>query len=208
MPNEKPSFAERLYRLRARWEDRRMGGISVDARKPSRFAAQGAEATQSSDYRCLDRLFRREVPLTRDDVLLDVGCGEGRVLTYLRLHRCRAKLIGIELDPAVAETARQRTASCPDIEILAGDILQSPELLARVTVFYLFNPFNGKIFSKFVAALERTAVQPVRLVYLFDYYAGYLDGRPGWTQLAKSTLPRAGAEDAPYSVYRFDPKAR
>mgnify|MGYP003298133557 CR=1 FL=1 len=98
----------RQHRLRTRQDDCRMGGISVEERKPSRFAAQGAEAVQSSDYRCLDHIFAHHLPLTEQDTLLDVGCVEGRVLTYLHLQGCRAKLTGIELDPEVAETARRR----------------------------------------------------------------------------------------------------
>ncbi len=34
-----------LYRLRAAWEDRRIGGGSMEEIRPSRFRAQGAEAT-------------------------------------------------------------------------------------------------------------------------------------------------------------------
>lgn len=195
----------RQHRLRTRQDDCRMGGISVEERKPSRFAAQGAEAVQSSDYRCLDHIFAHHLPLTEQDTLLDVGCGEGRVLTYLHLQGCRAKLTGIELDPEVAETARRRVQGT-DIEVYSGDILQADALLAQTTVFYLFNPFNGKIFSKFVAKLEKTLRHPIRMAYLFDYYAEYLAGRPGWQRLAKERFRRPGADDAHYSVWQFTPQ--
>ena len=208
MANEKKSFAAWLYQLRTRWEDRRLGGISVDETKPSRFQALGAEATQSSDYRCLDRIFKTHVPLTSADVLLDVGCGEGRVLTYLYLHKAKCRLLGVELDPDVTATAQQRVADCPGIEIRCANILEAQDLMQQVTVYYLFNPFNGKIFSKFIQALEKQVPHPIRLVYLFDYYAGYLDGRPGWTKTAGETFQRKGGEEATYSVYRFDPAAK
>lgn len=208
MSKQKFSLAGWLYRIRARWEDRRIGGISVEETKPSRFSAQGAEATQSSDYRCLDRIFKTYVPLSESDVLLDVGCGEGRVLTYLYLHKAKCRLMGVELDPDVAETARRRVAHCPGIEIRCANILDAADLIQTVTVYYLFNPFNGKIFSKFVAALEKQAPHPIRLVYLFDYYAAYLDGRPGWSKLAGESFRRKGGEEATYSVYRFDPAQR
>ena len=205
MANEKMNLAGWLYKLRADWEDRRLGGVSVDVRKPSRFAAEGAEATQSSDYRCLDRIFRTHVPLTAQDVLLDVGCGEGRVLTYLYLHKAKCRLMGVELDPEVTATAQKRVEGCPGIDIRCANILQARDLMQQVTVYYLFNPFNGKIFSKFVAALEKEVPHPIRMVYLFDYYAAYLDGRPGWTRLAGETFQRTGGEQASYSVYAFDP---
>ncbi len=206
--HHKRPLAQRLYALRARWEDRRLGGISVEQRKPSRFAAQGAEAVQSSDYRALDRIFRRHIRLTAQDVLVDVGCGEGRVLTYLAGRGCKARLVGVELDPQVAGTARSRTRDCPGVEILCADILDdsTTELLRQGTVYYLFNPFNGKIFSKFIARLEKTAPHTVRLAYLFDYYAGYLEGRPGWQKLAGESFARPGADDAQYSVWQYSPQ--
>ncbi|MBQ7858650.1 MAG: class I SAM-dependent methyltransferase [Faecalibacterium sp.] len=193
--------------LRTQQDDCRMGGISVEQRKPSRFAALGAEAVQSSDYRCLDHIFTHHLPLTEQDTLLDVGCGEGRVLTYLHLQGCKARLAGIELDPEVAETARRRVQGT-DIAVHCGNILDADELLAQTTVFYLFNPFNGKIFSKFVAKLEKTMRHPIRMAYLFDYYAEYLADRPGWQRLAKEQFARPGADDAHYSVWQFVPQGK
>lgn len=209
----KPPLAQRLYAAFAAWQDRRLGGLSAEQRKASRFAAQGAEAVQSSDYRALGRIFRRHVTLTAADTLLDVGCGEGRVLTWLAGRRCKARLVGVELDPEVAATARRRAAACPGgdrIQIRCANILDetAADLWQTVTVYYLFNPFNGKIFSKFVAKLEKTVPHPVRLVYLFDYYAGYLDGRPGWQKLAAERFARPGADDAEYSVWQYTPPAR
>lgn len=211
-PEQRP-LAQRLYAVLAAWQDRRFGGVAVEQRKSSRFSAQGAEAVQSSDYRALSRIFRRQVKLTAQDVLLDVGCGEGRVLTYLASRRCKARLMGIELDPDAADTARQRVASCSggaDIQILCGNILDdsTASLFQTVTVYYLFNPFNGKIFSKFIARLEKLAPHPVRLVYLFDYYSGYLADRPGWQKLAAETFSRAGADDAEYSIWQFTPPCK
>lgn len=205
MAEKEKSLAAWLYRLRTRWEDRRLGGISVEETKPSRFAAQGAEATQSSDYRCLDRIFKKHVPLTEQDVFLDVGCGEGRVLTYLYLHKAKCRLMGVELDPDVTATAQKRMEQCPGVEIRCANILEAQDLMQQVTVYYLFNPFNGKIFSKFIGALEKQVPHPIRLVYLFDYYAAYLDDRSGWTKLAGETFQRKGGEEATYSIYRFDP---
>jgi SAM-dependent methyltransferase len=208
-PSNKKNIAQKfwayLYTLRARREDRRIGGASMDGIRPSRFRALGAEATQSSDYRCLDRMMR-QLDLAPRDVFVDVGCGEGRVLTYLYLRKFRGRLIGVELDPDVAEQARQRTAHCANIEIRCANVLEDPALVQQATVYYLFNPFNGKIFSKFVALLEKSCPHPVRLAYLFDYYAPYLDGRPGWSRMWEGAIPRRGGEEAHGSIYYFDPR--
>src|SRR5688500_6005548 len=44
------------------------------------FAAQGASRVQSTDYAALSRLYRRNgIVIHQSDVLVDVGCGRGRV---------------------------------------------------------------------------------------------------------------------------------
>lgn len=203
---QKTSLAAQLYRLRCRWEDKKMGGVSLEETRPNRFRGQGAEPPQSSDYRCLDRIFKRHITLTDSDVFLDVGCGEGRVLTYLLSRKAKGKLMGVELDPDVAAVAQQRTAGQTNIEIRCVNILESADLMEQVTVYYLFNPFNGKIFSKFIGLLEKTVPHPVTLIYLFDYYAGYLDDRSGWERVAGETFQRKGGGEAHYSIYRFSPE--
>jgi len=192
-----------FYWFRERITDRRIGGIGIDRKKPTRFAAQGAYATQSSDYRSIDRILAH-LPLTEEDVFVDVGCGEGRVLSYLSLRRCPARLVGVELDPDVAATARKRLESCPGVEIVCTNILEAPELLHRATVYYLYNPFNGKVFSQFIGAVEQAA-RPVRLAYLVDQYAGYLEGRPGWHKVTEESFFRSGASDTHYSIYQYEP---
>jgi SAM-dependent methyltransferase len=152
----------------------------------------------------LDKLIK-QLSLSHKDVFVDVGCGEGRVLTYLYLRKFKGKLIGVELDPDVAEEARQRTAECPNIEIRCANVLEDHSVLEEATVYYLFNPFNGKIFSKFVSLLEKKCPHPIRLAYLFDYYAPYLDGRPGWARIWEGEIQRRDKENAHGSIYTFDP---
>jgi SAM-dependent methyltransferase len=205
--SKKRNFWSKLYDLRARWEDSRVGGSSMEEIYPSKFRALGAEATQSSDYRCLDKLLRH-VNITSSDVLTDIGCGEGRVLTYLYLRKFPGRLVGVELDPQVAQRAKERTEHCPNIEIRCANVLEDERLVEETTIYYLFNPFNGKIFSKFVARLERECTRPIQLVYLFDYYGAYLDDRPGWHPVWSGDIPRRGGETAHGSVYTFTPKEK
>ena len=202
---EKQGLPERLYRRWAARKDKKYGGISVDGRRETRFRSEGAEAVQSSDYRCLRRLFRG-LKFTEADVLADVGCGEGRVLTWLAERHFPGRMLGIELDPEAAETARRRTAALRQVEILQGSILEADAVFAQATVYYLFNPFNGKLFSKFIGKLERECLHPVTLIYLFDYYGDYLNDRPGWTCLREETVHRPGQDDAHGRIWRYAPK--
>ena len=184
--------------------DKRYGGISVNQKKASRYRELGAYATQSSDYRCLRQVFRA-VPLRHDDVFVDVGCGEGRVLTYLYEQGFRGKVIGIELDEEVAETAAKRTASCRNITICCGNVLEKSEIFRDATAVYLFNPFSGSVFQDFVALLEAVCTKPVRLYYLACLYVDELENRERWSLVSAGTIYRPGIRPMPFTVHELTP---
>ena len=193
-------LSQRVYTFFAVRRDKRFGGISVNRRIPSKHPDQGAYATQSSDYRCLKRMFR-EVPIKPDDIFIDVGCGEGRVLTYLYAKGFRGKAIGIELDADAAETARRRTASCPNVTICCGNVLEHGELFRDATAVYLFNPFDETVFRAFAGLLETVCTKPVRIYYLNCLYVNELDGSERWTCLSRGEVRRRGCKALPFSVH-------
>ena len=190
----------RMYSRSAVRKDKRYGGVAANRKIPSRYAAQGAYATQSSDYRCMRRMFRA-VPLQADDVFVDVGCGEGRVLTYLYSKGFRGKAYGIELDADVAKTAAQRTASCGNVTICCGNVLEQGDLFKDATAVYLFNPFSRSVLKAFVELLDTVSEKPVRLYYLNCLYAEELQNNAHWTCLASDTVRRAGSRPMPFVVY-------
>jgi SAM-dependent methyltransferase len=68
------------------------------------------------------------VSSTRPLRILDPGCGEGvfieGVLRYCNAHKFRQPtIVGVELDPKRAATARSRLASSPNVEIRRADFL-------------------------------------------------------------------------------------
>jgi precorrin-6B methylase 2 len=84
----------------------------------------------------------------RDDLVVDIGCGDGRVLIEAVRHfGCRAR--GIEIDPVLAAVARTRVdeAGLSDrIEVIEGDASaddpQIATLLADATVVFTFLPIE------------------------------------------------------------------
>lgn len=64
--------------------------------------------------------------LSPEDVLADLGCGDGRILIEaVKQYGCRG--VGIEIDPARAEIARRKVSDAclaDRIEIITGDALQ------------------------------------------------------------------------------------
>ncbi len=107
-----------------------------------------------------------------EDVFIDVGAGKGRVLLEAAVHYDFGRVIGLELSPGLAQTARANISATPEvrcdaIEIIVGDATQYT-LPDDVTVIFLYNPFRGAIFKRFLAAilasLERRP-RPLRVVY-------------------------------------------
>lgn len=190
------------YVIRARFEDWCLGGVSIEHIIPSKFKETGAKWTQSTDYRLLDRAFKT-YPLKENDVFVDVGCGEGRVLTYLYLRGIKNKLIGIELDPDVAETARKRTKKCANIEIISANILECEEIISNVTSIYLFNPFDEKIMSPFIQMIEDNCHHDIVLYYLNDRHRYLLDKRDNWKILRRDIVHRPCDLSFPYSIYKY-----
>lgn len=190
------------YSIRARFEDWLLGGVSVEQTIPTRFEETGAKCTQSTDYRLLDRAFKT-YPLKEKDVFVDVGCGEGRVLTYLYLRGFRNKMIGIELDPDVTETAKKRTAKCDNIEVLCANVLDCGEIIKEVTAIYLFNPFDEKVMSPFIEMIERNCDHDIILYYLNDRHRTLLDKRDNWKILRRDIVHRPCDLSFPYSIYKY-----
>ena len=193
-----------LYRIRAGIEDWRIGGISLEQGMSSRFPEMGAHATESTNYIWLDRMFKA-VPLEADDVFLDIGCGEGRVLTYLYLRGFRGPMTGVELDPDVAATAARRTEDCANISICQGNILRRPQLFPGVTAIYMFNPFTEEVLEGVVDMIEKHIHHPVKVYYCNDLYARVLDKRENWSVLCRDILDVPSAPRRRYTIYRYLP---
>lgn len=196
--------ATATYEARALAEDMRIGGIGLGSVIPSRFPETGATQTQSTDYRLLDAMFEA-VRLRDKDVLLDVGCGEGRVLSYLYLRGFRGHIIGIELDPEIAQISRGRLDGLENIEVITGNVFDRPDLIVRATALFAFNPFYGNTTLDFIELIERVKTEPVRFYYCGDYYHAFFDERQGWTRLASDEVHRVGAEPLSYSIYEYVP---
>lgn len=97
------------------------------------------------------------------DTVVDIGAGLGRALLALH-HLTGAAAIGVEVQPALAAAARALVAGRDRVEIIAGDIADHPEALARGTVFFLYCPFSGDRLARLLDALEAiAAARPIRI---------------------------------------------
>ena len=125
---------------------------------------------EPTDYRVLERLAKSGL-IGEDDVVLDYGCGKGRVGFFLS-YRTKAKTIGIEYDAHIYEDAlNNRKASIsrikPDFVLTKGEEYAVP---AEVNRCYFFNPFSVEILHKVMARICDSWYEDPREIFLFFYY--------------------------------------
>lgn len=113
---------------------------------PTRYVHAGAVNVANSDYGVLPYLFDRLIE--DDDVLVDVGCGKGRVLNWWLRFYPRNRIIGIELDDEVAEKTRHRLRRHSQVAVYSGNVLD--HFPQEGTFFYLFNPFDRMVMRQFL----------------------------------------------------------
>ena len=104
-----------------------------------------------------------------EDVVLDYGCGKGRVSFFLS-RQTGAKAIGIEYDPRIYEMAlnNQRTAKANTSFLLTrAEAYEVPHTVNRC---YFFNPFSREILCKVMARILESYYADPRELFLFFYY--------------------------------------
>jgi hypothetical protein len=136
--------------LRNAFLDYRYAGEFLGGTERTRFANQGATDIASSNYLETITIFQDIV--RPDDVLVDVGCGKGRVLVSWLHLGLKNKLIGVELDDQVGADTRRRMRGYANIEIVTGSVVD--KLPREGSLYYLFNPFGPEVMSQFKSALE------------------------------------------------------
>jgi len=111
----------------------------------------GRHTMVHTHYHVLRDIFAR-VPVSPDDVLVDIGCGEGRVINFWLSQGWKNPIIGIESVEAIADQARKRYRKFPNVTIVTGDALAN--LPCNGTLFYLYNPFGAEIVTQFEKAIR------------------------------------------------------
>ena len=125
---------------------------------------------EPTPYSVLERLANSGL-ITKKDVILDYGCGKGRVDFFLS-YQTRAKSVGIEYDDriyAMATENQKQAVSSGKVTFLLQKA-EDYEVPTEVTACYFFNPFSVEILKKVIArVIESYYLQP-REILLFFYY--------------------------------------
>lgn len=171
--------------------DRQYGGYCGGILAPLKGCV-GANKTQSVYYSVLDKLFcASRVNIMPTDVLVDIGCGKGRVINYWLKMGYRNKIIGIDVNETVAQWVRNRLQDYPNVTIITGDVVE--HIPSDGTVFFLFNPFDATKMEEFKRALLETVKDQKSLVLIY-----YNDRHVNVFQ----TDPRFSVQDLVVNVWR------
>jgi CelD/BcsL family acetyltransferase involved in cellulose biosynthesis len=151
-------------------------GTSLRGNVSTRFGHMGAFSTANTDYLALCRMFDGE-KIQPDDVLVDVGCGKGRVVNFWLSRYPHNRMIGLELDPQIAAQTEKRLSKFKNVTIVAGDCLK--RLPPAGTIFYLYNPFDEAVMREFKKRLLALP-QPdrIRIFYYNCKFAEIFAGDP------------------------------
>lgn len=137
----------------------------------------GRDDTNSDEYRypyeptpycVLERLADSEL-FGQNTVVLDYGCGKGRVDFFLS-YRTKAKTIGIEYDEHIYSSTlsnQKRALSGAEFVLTRAEEYKVPVAVNRC---YFFNPFSVEILHKVMARILESYYENPREIFLFFYY--------------------------------------
>jgi hypothetical protein len=166
-----------------------------------------------SILRALIRRWRETVPPhpIHRYTFIDIGAGKGRGLLVASEFHFR-KVVGIELNPALAAIARSNVAhwtrthaqdptapAIAPIEVLEQDALDF-DLPATPTLLFLFHPFEAPVLSELLRRIEsQLATRPapaLDLLYVNAECANVLDWNRSFTQLFLDNVPMSPEDHA------------
>lgn len=125
---------------------------------------------EPTPYTVLERLANSGL-IRENDVVLDYGCGKGRVDFFLS-HQTHANTIGIEYDQRIYRSAieNQETALSRTKTEFVLTRAESYEVPIAVNRYYFFNPFSLEILRKVMARILESYYEYPRELFFFFYY--------------------------------------
>jgi SAM-dependent methyltransferase len=168
----------RIRRLRNLAFDLRSGGLRR-GNVPSRHSEGGAQDVVNTDITALERIFDDRIE--ESDVLVDVGCGKGRVIAWWLRNGVGTRVVGLELDEEIAEETRRRLRKHPNVSIVTGNAIEN--VPADGSLFYIHNPFGEALVRELSERMKQ--IHPdgrgVRILYYNPVHAAVFRSDPSWT---------------------------
>lgn len=125
---------------------------------------------EPTPYCVLERLVDSGM-IRKGNVVLDYGCGKGRVDFFLAFQT-QANTIGVEYDERIYQSAaeNQKTAASNVRTEFVISRAEAYEVPLSVDRCYFFNPFSVEILRKVMARILDSFYERPREMFLFFYY--------------------------------------
>ena len=125
---------------------------------------------EPTPYAVLERLANSGL-IRKKDVLLDYGCGKGRVDFFLS-YQTKANTIGIEYDERIYQSAmeNQKTVVSKGKSDFILARAEEYEVPSEVNRCYFFNPFSVELLRKVMARIIESYYENPREMLLYFYY--------------------------------------
>lgn len=126
---------------------------------------------EPTPYSVLERLAESGL-IDRDDVLIDYGCGKGRVSLFMS-YATGCKSIGVEYDARLHAAAQENASRFTGRRELAEFVCENAETFdaSGASCFYFFNPFSVKVLQSVLGRIYESFCENPRRMKLFFYYA-------------------------------------
>ena len=127
---------------------------------------------EPTPYGVLERL-ARQGGIKRENVLVDYGCGKGRV-SFLMHHLTGCRTIGVEYNPELHAAALENLASYAGGgagEISFECVSAESYVPSAADCFYFFNPFSERILQGVLSRILESWYARPRRLRLYVYYA-------------------------------------
>lgn len=150
---------------------------------------------EPTSYDILEQIFEA-FPLSPSDVLVDYGCGKGRLNYYVH-HRFGCGTVGIEYNPQYCSDAQVNLTTYTDKEkeLIQFHCCKGEDYVVQDcdTVFYFFNPFSEAIFCKVVNRIltsyeQNPRTMTIMLYYPSDEYLYYLEEMTPFMEIGSIAL--------------------
>lgn len=137
---------------------------------------------EPTPYMALEQLFEH-YELPQEAVVLDFGCGKGRVPIYLN-YKFNISTIGVEMDPKFFVEAEhnkelylKHVAKRKQPVLFQNGLAEEYVIQKEDNVFFFFNPFSVQIFRKVMHNIYSSFEENPRELHLLFYYPSetYMD---------------------------------
>ena len=125
---------------------------------------------EPTPYSVLERLANSGL-IGKKDVVLDYGCGKGRVDFFLA-YQTKANTVGIEYDKRIYQSAlnnQNAAVSGARTEFVLAKA-EEYKVPPQVNRYYFFNPFSVELLRKVMTRIMESYYEKPREVFLFFYY--------------------------------------